>query len=83
MTDITGASVVAAAQAAGYPRAGDPKILETPTIGGISRIVVASGNIFSGGWYPILVALMTLVLGLLYLLETKDRDIDADDGPRR
>ncbi len=136
--DPAGASIVAAAQAAGYPKAGDPTILKTPSIGTVltdSRsltligllfvlvlyvtmvygpiaallvelfptrirytgmslpyhigngwfggflpptafaIVAASGNIFSGLWYPIVVALGTFVIGLLFLPETKDRDI--------
>jgi MFS family permease len=38
-------------------------------------IVAASGNIFSGLWYPIIIAMMTFVVGLLLLPETKDRDI--------
>ena len=38
-------------------------------------IVAATGNIFSGLWYPIGVALMTLVIGTLFLRETKDVDI--------
>ncbi|CAN7183072.1 MFS transporter [Bosea sp. LjRoot9] len=132
------ADLVTAAQAAGYPKAGDPTILKTPSIGemfssaralqaagilfilvifvtmvygpiaallvelfptrirytGMSlpyhigngwfggflpptafAIVAASGNIFSGLWYPIIVAMMTFVIGLLLLPETKDRDI--------
>jgi MFS family permease len=134
----TAAELVAAAQAAGYPKAGDPSILKTPSVGqvltdgralkatgilfilvvfvtmvygpiaallvelfptrirysGMSlpyhigngwfggflpptafAIVAASGNIFSGLWYPIIVALGTFVIGLLFLPETKDRDI--------
>ncbi|WP_353184815.1 MFS transporter, partial [Bosea sp. (in: a-proteobacteria)] len=130
--------LVAAAQAAGYPKAGDASILKTPSLGelfsssralqavgilflfvlfvtmvygpiaallvelfptrirysGMSlpyhigngwfggflpptafAIVAASGNIFSGLWYPIIVALGTFVIGLLFLPETKDRDI--------
>jgi len=43
-------------------------------------IVAASGNIFAGLWYPIIVALMTFVIGLLLLPETKNRDIYADDS---
>ena len=141
--DKTGASVVSAAQAAGYPKAGDPTILKTPTFGQVfsdSRalkaagvlfilvlfvtmvygpiaallvelfptrirytgmslpyhigngwfggflpptafaIVAASGNIFSGLWYPIIVAAATFVIGLVFLPETKDRDIYAEDG---
>ncbi|POR54148.1 MFS transporter [Bosea psychrotolerans] len=132
------ADLVTAAQAAGYPKAGDPTILKTPSIGemfssaralqaagilfilvifvtmvygpiaallvelfptrirytGMSlpyhigngwfggflpptafAIVAASGNIFSGLWYPIIIAMMTFVVGLLLLPETKDRDI--------
>ncbi|HWP16603.1 MAG TPA: MFS transporter, partial [Xanthobacteraceae bacterium] len=45
-------------------------------------IVAASGNIFSGLWYPIIVALMTFVIGLLLMPETKDRDIYAGDSRR-
>ncbi|QJP17479.1 MHS family MFS transporter [Starkeya sp. ORNL1] len=39
-------------------------------------IVAASGNIFSGLWYPIVIALMTFVIGLIFLPETKDRNLD-------
>ena len=38
-------------------------------------IVAATGNIFAGLWYPIIIAMMTFVIGLLLLPETKDRDI--------
>ena len=38
-------------------------------------MVVASGNIYQGLWYPIIVAAMTLVIGTLFLPETKDVDI--------
>ncbi|HMO28146.1 MFS transporter [Enterovirga sp.] len=142
-TDKTGASVLAAAQTAGYPKPGDPSILKTPSFGTVltdSRglqmiglltiliifvtmvygpiaallvelfptrirytgmslpyhigngwfggflpptafaIVAASGNIFSGLWYPIIVALGTFVIGLIFLPETKDRDIFKYDG---
>jgi MFS family permease len=141
-SDNTGAAVVTAAQAAGYPKAGDPTILKTPSIGGSlsdSRaltligllfilvvyvtmvygpiaamlvelfptrirytgmslpyhigngwfggflpptafaIVAATGNIYQGLWYPIVVALMTFVIGLIFIPETKDRDIYARD----
>ena len=42
-------------------------------------IVAATGNIYSGLWYPIVVAGMTFVIGLLFVPETKDRDIYKDD----
>lgn len=38
-------------------------------------IVAATGNIYSGLWYPIVFALMTFVIGSLFLRETKDVDI--------
>ncbi|CAE6690019.1 MULTISPECIES: MFS transporter [Paraburkholderia] len=42
-------------------------------------IVAAKGNIYSGLWYPIVVALITLVIGVLFVKETKDSDIYAKD----
>ena len=42
-------------------------------------IVAATGNIFSGLYYPVGIALMTLVVGLLFIPETKDRNIYAGD----
>jgi hypothetical protein len=134
----TATELVAAAQAAGYPKAGDASILKTPSIGqmlsssraltaagillilvvyvtmvygpiaamlvelfptrirysGMSlpyhigngwfggflpptafAIVASTGNIFSGLWYPVVIALATAVIGLFLLPETKDRDI--------
>ena len=41
----------------------------------VFAIVAATGNIYSGLWYPIGVAAMSLVLGLIFLPETKDRSI--------
>ena len=35
-------------------------------------IVAATGNIYNGLWYPIVVAVITLVIGGLFLRETKD-----------
>jgi predicted MFS family arabinose efflux permease len=40
-------------------------------------IVAATGDIYSGLWYPIVVAAMSFVIGLIFLPETKDRDISA------
>lgn len=39
-------------------------------------MVAATGDIYYGLWYPIVIALMTFVLGLLFVPETKDRNID-------
>ena len=145
VADNTGTALVAAAQAAGYPKAGDPTILKAPSVGdlfsngramqatgilfllvllvtmvygpiaallvelfptrirytGMSlpyhigngwfggflpptafAIVAASGNIFAGLWYPIIVAAACFVIGIIFLPETKDRDIYAGDGTR-
>jgi hypothetical protein len=38
-------------------------------------IVAATGDIYNGLWYPIVVAVMTAVIGTLFLRETKDRPI--------
>lgn len=38
-------------------------------------LVAATGNIYYGLWYPIGIALMSLVIGTLFLRETKDVDI--------
>ena len=40
-------------------------------------IVAAKGDIYSGLWYPVIISLMTLVIGMIFLKETKD----ADMGP--
>jgi len=39
-----------------------------------TAMVAATGDIYYGLWYPIAVALMTLVVGSLFLRETKDLD---------
>ena len=38
-------------------------------------VVAATGNIYDGLWYPIIIAVMTLVIGTLFVKETKDVDI--------
>jgi MFS family permease len=40
-------------------------------------IVAATGNIYSGLWYPVIVAAITAVIGALLLPETRHRRIDA------
>jgi predicted MFS family arabinose efflux permease len=40
-------------------------------------IVAATGDIYSGLWYPIVVAGATVLIGALLLPETRGRDIDA------
>jgi hypothetical protein len=39
-------------------------------------IVAATGNIYSGLWYPVIVAAATFLIGLVLLPETRKRDID-------
>jgi len=40
-------------------------------------IVASTGDIYAGLWYPIIFASITVVIGLLFLPETKDVDIKA------
>ncbi len=40
-----------------------------------TAMVASSGNIYHGLWYPIVVAAMTVVVGTIFLRETKDVDI--------
>jgi len=44
-----------------------------------TAMVAAAGNIYYGLWYPIVVALMTFVIGLFFVHETKDRRIHEAD----
>ena len=41
----------------------------------VFAIAAATGNIYSGLWYPVGIAVMSLVIGFLFLPETKDVDI--------
>ncbi|HWZ86207.1 MAG TPA: MFS transporter [Thermoanaerobaculia bacterium] len=43
-----------------------------------TALVASHGNIYAGLWYPVIVALMSFVIGSLFLRETKDRDIRHD-----
>ncbi|VWX57660.1 putative MFS family arabinose efflux permease [Burkholderiales bacterium 8X] len=42
-------------------------------------IVASTGNMYNGLWYPIVIAAITLVVGTLFIRETKDVDIYAND----
>ena len=42
-----------------------------------TAMVAASGDIYRGLWYPIVVSLMTFVIGALFLRDRKDFDIHA------
>ena len=45
-----------------------------------TAVVAATGNIYAGLWYPIGVALMTVVIGAVFLRDTKDVDIATGSG---
>jgi len=42
-------------------------------------IVAAKGNIYSGLWYPVIIALATFVIGMLFVGETKDSEVYHQD----
>jgi hypothetical protein len=42
-------------------------------------LVAFKGDIYYGLWYPIIIALITFVIGMLFIKETKDNDIYAGD----
>ena len=48
-----------------------------------TAMVAASGDIYYGLWYPIIVALMTFVIGLIFLRDRKDVDLQADESAYR
>ena len=41
-------------------------------------MIAQTGDIYYGLWYPIVIAVMTLVIGALFVPETKNRDIFSD-----
>jgi hypothetical protein len=41
-------------------------------------IVAKTGNIYSGLWYPVIIAVMTLIIGTLLVKETKNVNIESD-----
>ena len=43
-------------------------------------MIAATGDIYYGLWYPIVFASITVVIGALFIPETKDRDIFSDDS---
>jgi hypothetical protein len=44
-----------------------------------TALVAANGDIYYGLWYPIIVAAMTAIIGILFLREKKIVDLHADD----
>jgi MFS family permease len=45
-----------------------------------TAIVAATGDIYAGLWYPIIVAIMTVVVGFIFLRDTKNVDITTGSG---
>jgi MFS family permease len=45
-----------------------------------TALVAAYGNIYAGLWYPIIISVMTLLVGAFFLRETKDVDIVESSG---
>lgn len=45
-------------------------------------MIAQTGDVYFGLWYPIVIALMTVVIGLIFVPETKDRDIYAGDSAK-
>jgi MFS family permease len=43
-----------------------------------TAMVAASGDIYYGLWYPVIVALMTVVIGALFLRDNKDIDLHSE-----
>ena len=41
-------------------------------------LVAATGNIYAGLWYPIAIAAMTFIIGMIFVPETKDVDINTN-----
>src|SRR5258706_11540194 len=46
-----------------------------------TAMVAATGDIYYGLWYPIVVAIMTLIIGSIFLSENKDPDIRTYEHP--
>ncbi|HYZ64782.1 MAG TPA: MFS transporter [Acetobacteraceae bacterium] len=46
-------------------------------------MIAATGDIYFGLWYPIIFAAITVVVGAIFVPETKDRDIFAEDHTTR
>jgi len=44
-----------------------------------TAMVAATGDIYYGLWYPIVIAVMSLIIGTLFLSETRERDIRTYD----
>lgn len=43
-------------------------------------MIAQTGDVYYGLWYPIVIALMTVVVGAIFVPETKDRDLFAENA---
>jgi MFS family permease len=43
-------------------------------------IVASTGDIYSGLWYPIIIAAMTFIIGLLFVAETRGKALDRQEA---
>ena len=46
-------------------------------------MVAQTGDIYYGLWYPIVIAIMTFIVGMVFIPETKNRDIYIGDSDPR
>jgi hypothetical protein len=44
----------------------------------VFALSASAGDIYYGLWYPIIIACMSLVIGMLFLRETKNNNVHAD-----
>ena len=42
-----------------------------------AALVAAQGHIYAGLWYPVIVAAVTFVVGMLFIRETRDHRIST------
>jgi hypothetical protein len=42
-----------------------------------AALVAARGNIYAGLWYPVIVAGITFIIGVLFIRETRDHQINT------
>jgi preprotein translocase subunit SecG len=45
-----------------------------------TALVAVYGDIYYGLWYPIIVSVITLVIGMIFLKDTKGVDISTSSG---
>ncbi len=43
-------------------------------------MIAQTGDVYYGLWYPVVIALMTVVIGTFFIPETKDRDLFAENA---